>query len=343
MATSATSGLSAPLTPSPARFRRGSGNARRAGIGWLLILGIAVIEVFGHFVILSRVPPEADWARAAEHVRSAWRERDLVVSAPRWTDPLLRQVLGDRIAFSDAGRSDLAAYERLWVVSIRGADAEEAPRGRPAFERAFGRVRVRRWDLGASEVLYDFVTHVEGARVTWAQPGAEQPCPFRGTGVATGGGLGAGAMTPARRHVCDPRRPWLWVGATVTEDLDLRPRYCIWQHPAGTEPIVARFESVPLGERMVLYGGLYYEHERMREHGPIEVNVRVDGVPVGHMTHRDGDGWKRIEMLTRSAEEAGADPARRGTVTVEVIAPNPQLRTFCWAGTTRTAPRQEEP
>jgi hypothetical protein len=122
----------------------------------------------------------------------------------------------------------------------------------------------------------------------------------------------------------------------MLEDLELRPRHCIWQHPSGNEPIRATFPSVPLGERLVLYGDLYYEHERTLEHGPIHVAVFVDGEEIGRMVHRDGDGWKRMIASTRFDRRGNRE---RGDVTIEVTAPDPNLRTFCWAATTRGAER----
>jgi hypothetical protein len=302
--------------------------AGRRGAWWLVFLGLAAAELIGHWVVRARVVPDEDWARAAAVVRAEHRPGDLIVAAPEWADPLVRRELGDRISLEDAGRSDLAQHERLWVLSIRGHRPEVAPDAPPTLNRQVGRVRVLRWDLEPSPVLYDFTEHVEEARVTIRAGGEDRPCPWRRTGRPRGGGLGAGPITPGERHVCDPRRGWLWVGTTILDDLDLRPRYCIWQHPAGPEPIRATFPDVPLGERLVLYGDLYYEHERHREHGPVHVAVRVNGEVVGRMVHRDGDGWKRMVAATGGR---GA----RGEVTVEVTAPNPHLRTFCWAATTR--------
>lgn len=316
------------------------GTPRRlpAGVWWLLLFGLAAVELVGHFVIRARVPDEGDWEAAASFVRSEEQPSDLVEVAPDWADPVLREHLGDLISLHEAAHSDRAPFERLWLLSIRGANLEDMPPGDPVLDRYFGRVRVRRWDLGPSPVLYDFVDHVRDARVTMVRGDSERPCTWQPRGTARGGGLGAGAMAPGARHQCDPSRPWLWVGETVTEDLDLEPRRCIWQHPEGSAPIRATFDDVPLGDRLVLYGGLYYEHERMLEHGPIHVTVRIDGEEVGRMIHRDGDGWKRIEVDPQqvvSAEDA------RGEVTVEVTAPDPHLRTFCWAASTRAGPRRE--
>ncbi len=301
------------------------------GMAWLLFLAIAVVEVVGHVVVRARVVDEQDWVAAAERVRREHRDGDLVVVAPEWADPILREHLGDVISLEDAGHSDLAQYERLWVLGIRGHLPAERPEGAPELDEQFGRVRVLRWRLPPSEVLYDFVENVADARVTMVENGAERPCPWREEGRARGGGLGAGPITPAARHACDPRRPWLWVGATMQDDLDLRPRWCVWQHPSGPEPIRATFDDVPLGERLVLYGDLYYEHERDRAHGPVSVAVRVDDEEIARMTHVDGDGWKR---LVASTQRPGQH-RERGRVTIEVTAPDPNLRSICWAATTR--------
>lgn len=300
---------------------------------WLAFLGLALVEAAGLVAIRARVPELSEWRDAAAFVREQHRPEDAIIAAPGWADPLLRWVLGDRIPFRVAGRTDLAPFQRLWVVSIRGARSPEAPDEDPALERSFGRVRVQRWDLPPSPVLFDFVERVREARVSLVERGVEQPCPWM-TGAPRGGGLGQGAMWPGERFQCDPRRAWLFVGATVQDDLEIQPRWCVWQHPAGEEPVRASWSDVPLGRSLVLHGGIYYEHERMREHGPVRLRVLVDGVEVGSMTHRDGDGWKALVADTRS----GGATAERGVVTVEVTAPNPHLRTFCWAATTRGTP-----
>lgn len=305
---------------------------------WLIFLAVAIVEVVGHFVVRARVVTHDDWARAAERVRREWREGDLVVAAPTWADPLVREQLGDLLSLEDAGRSDLAQYRRLWALSIRGHRPVEAPSEAPEISEQIGPVRVLRWNLRPPRVLYDFTEHVPEARVSMVQGGGEMPCAWRNEGRPRGGGLGAGAMTPAERHVCDARRPWLWVGTTVQDDLNLQPRFCVWQHPAGAEPVRATFSDVPLGDEIVLYGGIYYEHERDLEHGPVHVAVFVDGEEIGRMVHRDGDGWKRMVAAT----QLGGRPRReRGEVRVEVTAENADLRSLCWSATTRRSAEAE--
>lgn len=300
---------------------------------WLGLLALAVVEMVGHTVIRARVPPMQDWREAAELVRSEHREGDAVTVAPSWADPLLRWVVGDVISMRQAGRSDLAPWERLWVLSIRGHRSPEAPDVEPDLERRFGRVTVRRYSLGESPVLYDFVENVRDARVTRDTGQGEHLCTWERRSPR-GGGLGSGSMWPRERFVCDRRRGWLWVGRTVIEDLSYQPRTCIRQHPQGRRPIRALFRDVPLGERIVLYAGLYNRHERDRDgRQPVHVRILVDGAEVGRMEHRDGDGWKRMEALT--TPEPGAPERSRGDVAIEVTAPKPHHRTLCWSATTR--------
>ncbi|MFW6051416.1 MAG: hypothetical protein ACODAU_09590 [Myxococcota bacterium] len=303
----------------------------RRRLWWLALLLVPVVELMGHGVIRARVPSEQDWEAAADHVRAHEREGDVVTVAPAWADPLLRRFVGDGMTLADAGRSDLAPYRRLWALTIRGHRPAEAPAMPPDRIWHFGRVRVLRWDLGPIPVRYDLVAGVRDAEVSLVRNGAEQPCRWRASG-SRGGGLFQGPATPSARFVCDPSRPWLWVAPTVIEDLDLAPRHCVWQHPQGPEPVRVRYRDVPLGDRIVLYAGLYYDHERRRTGGPVHVTVRVNGETAGRMTHRDGDGWKRMEVST-------ADLGERGSVTIDVSAPDPHLRSLCWAATVREGRR----
>ena len=329
--------------PAPAALASDSGSppprtARLHATLWLVFLLIPLIEVARHFVVRSRVPAEEDWIEAIEHARERWQERDLILSAPGWTDPILRHHGGDLLPLAATGRSDLASFERLWLLSIRGRRSPEAPARAPDEERRFGRVHLMRWDLGPSPVLADLTDQWRSARVTLglAEPGGAGAiaCPLRRMPLGMGG-LGQGPMLPIERFVCDPRRPHLGLAATVTEDLELRPRRCLWQHPEGERPMRATFEDLPLGSRIVLHGGLYYESERNLVGGPVDVRLEVNGEEVGHMVHRDGDGWKRMEALT------GAPPGARGAITIDVRARDPRHRTFCWAATTRLEERRE--
>jgi hypothetical protein len=298
-----------------------------------LLLLLPLGELTAHALIVAHVPALGDYRAAAQFIRSELQPRDLITSAPDYLDPILRWQLGDRMPLAMAGRHDNAAYERMWVMAIGGARPADAPRGEPELQRSFGEVQVLRYRLAKSAVLFDFVAQWPKAQASLVHDGASQACPLRTGGVPRGGGLGRGVLMPvAKRFECDAHRPWLFVSDVVLEDLDNRPRHCIWQHPQGEEPVVLRFDDVPLGAALVFYGGIYYEHERMREGGPIEAIISVDDVPLATFQHHDGDGFRALRIDTSKLGKA------TGNVSVAVRAPEPKSRSFCWAATTHSAP-----
>ena len=296
------------------------------------LVAMPLWELAMHATIVAQVPSLADYNAAASFIRSQLQPRDLIAAAPSFIDPILRWQLGDRMPLAMAGRSDDAAYERMWVLSIRSALPPDTPGTAPELARNFGRVRVLRYALPRSRVLFDFVSAWPSAEASIERAGKPEPCPMRGGGVPRGGGLGRAVLMPVtQRFECDARTPWLFVSEVVLEDLDNRPRHCLWQHPQGDAPITLTFRDVPLGDELVFYAGIYYEHERMREGGPIFATISIDGQPRAQFEHRDGDGFRSLRVPTI----AGGKP--RGDVSVAVRAPEPRARSFCWAATTRAS------
>lgn len=311
---------------------------RWASPWWLLFLALAIAEVVALGVREHRVPTETDWAGAAEYVRSQLAPKDAITVAPGWADPLLRLYLGDRITAKVSGRSDLAAFDRLWVLSIRGASAPDAPQRAPDFSQTFGRVRVERFDLGPSRVLLDLTDAITTARVEIRTEGFDDSCPLRTFPPSVvQGGLGGGVIAPRQRFQCDFQRPWLWVGPTVIESLDLSPRRCIWTHPQGKDPISITYAKVPLGSRIVLHAGLDYHDERDGQKGPVILKVLLGGREVGNFVHRDGDGMARYEVDVRAA--LGASHPATTDLRLEISAPDPYRRSFCWTGSVQSGAR----
>ncbi len=314
---------------------------RARGMLWLVPLMVAAMELAGHAATRMRVPARGDWEQAAAYVGAQLRERDQVLAAPAWADPLLREQLGERLGIRRVGELDLEPFDRVWVVSL-GGHVPDALQGRvPVYQRRFGELTVAPYRLGPSPVLHDFVTHWAEAEVSFTRDGVESRC-ARQIAAPRGGGLGQGAYWPRDRVVCDPQRPWMWFGPTVNEDRDLALRRCLFQHPSGPEPVSATYRDVPLGERFVVDADIYYENERNEIHGsvPFELRVLVDGVDAGTMRHLDGQGRKRMVVQT---QPPGSDPWRRGTIRVEVTSHEPSLRTVCWSGSTRGPQRPEGP
>lgn len=313
---------------------------RARGMLWLLPLLLAAAELLGHVTMRSRVPSRRDWWQASRFVATELRDRDQVLVAPAWADPLLREHLGGRLGVRRSAELDLEPFDRVWVVSLGGHDVPSLVAHPPLRTHTFGNLTVDLHALGPSPVLYDFVSHWTDAKVAYVQNGAEHQC-TRQVAAPRGGGLGQGAFWPGDRVVCDPQRPWMWFAPTVNEDRDLALRRCLFQHPSGPEPVRATYRDVPLGSRIVIDADIYYENERNEIHGlvPFELRVLVDGVDVGTLRHFDGNGRKRMIIETGAPS---ADPWRRGTVTVETSSVDPNLRTICWSGSTRL-PAREEP
>lgn len=295
---------------------------------WVLIAGLAVFELVAHPLIRAATPSDDSWEAASDFVRARYEPTDRIVAAPSWIDPIVRHYLGDLLSLRMAAPSDLAGIGRVWEVGIRGATTRGEP---PTLEEHFGRVRVRMWPLSTEELVYDFVENVEHAEVHLITETGSKACSWQ-EAAPSRGGLGHGPMTPAERFVCDPRRPWLWVGATVLQDLELQPRRCIWQHPAGADPVRVTFADAPLGDRLVVRGGVDYNSERRRIHRPVTLRVWINDRLAGELEHRDGDGWSGIDI------ETAALGLERAEVRFETTAEDPTARLFCWSASSRKGP-----
>ncbi|MGB8222104.1 MAG: hypothetical protein WCF10_05930, partial [Polyangiales bacterium] len=83
-------------------------------------------------------------------------------------------------------------------------------------------------------------------------------------------------------------------------------------------------------DRLVVHGGIDYNNERQRVHGPVVLRVWIDDRLAGELIHHDGDGWSGIEIDT---SELALD---RAVVRFETTADNPSARLFCWSASTRS-------
>jgi len=295
----------------------------------VLIAALAVFELVAHPMIRAATPSDESWEAASAFVRARYQPSDRIVAAPAWADPIVRSQLGDLHSLRMAAPPDSAGIDRLWELSVRGASSRDEP---PVLEEDFDGVRVRMWSSPSDELIYDFVEEIAGAEVELVIANRSQACPWRAARQAPGG-LERGPMTPRERFVCDVRRPWLWVGATILSDLELQARRCIWQHPAGSDPVRVTFTDVPLGDRLLVHGGIDYQAERRRVHAPVTLRVWIDDRLAAELVHEDGDGWSGFEIDT---SELGLE---RATVRFESTAENPDARRFCWSA---SATRQRD-
>ncbi len=288
---------------------------------WVLIAAVAVFELVAHPMIGAATPSDQSWEAAAAFVRARYQPSDRIVAAPAWVDPIVRNQLGDLISLRMAAPPDTAGIDRVWELSIRDARGRDEP---ALLEQEFDGVRLRMWSLPGDELIYDFVQEISRAKVELVGVDHSKACSWVAARQAPGG-LERGPMTPRERFVCDPRRPWLWVGATVLADLALQPRRCIWQHPAGPDPVRVTFTDVPLGDHLLIHGGIDYQAERRRVHAPVTLRVWINDQMAAELVHRDGDGWSGLEIDT---SELPREPA---IVRFETTADDPSSRLFCWS------------
>ena len=242
-----------------------------------------------------------------------------------------------------AAPSDLAGIDRVWELSIRGATTRDEP---PALEEDFDGVRVRMWPVSTDDVLYDFVENVEHAEVELVADDGSKACPWVSARPARGG-LGRGPMTPEERFVCDPRRPWLWVGATVMQDLELQPRRCIWQHPAGS-----RARPRDLSRCAARRASRDPWRHRLQQRTPARTRpghlARLGRRPLGGRAHSPRRRWlvghrrRHLGPRPRARRSALRDHRTRPDCTalllVRIYAKGAQPRGRCTASTLRGAP-----
>jgi hypothetical protein len=200
---------------------------------------------------------------------------------------------------SHVARADESSFERALEISMLGKSAPELDHWQLESERREGRFLLRSWrNPGVTPVLYDFLEHAdpEHAVVGVLRSGKVDNCLWKKAKVSNGD-LHGHPTFPAWRFVCSDE-DWSFVGATVIEDQQYRPRRCIWAHPVSGGVLTVRFAAVPIGAMIRGYGALPYFLEREGRGSPIELSVHVAGESVGHWQHADGEGWKLFEFST---------------------------------------------
>ncbi len=292
---------------------------------WIAVPMLGLTELVAHAYFAGRPPDEAEWKQITATVEQ-WRQDDeLVVVAPYWAEPHARRVLGDRLMpLSQVARPDDERFEQAIEVSILGHDS---PLAWPSVEETtVGKFRIRRLqNPEPSPTLIDFVDLVgpKTAHAATLRRNKRTPCKWTTRGRVENGALHGHPTFPKRRFECGGGN-WHFVGVTVIEDEQYRPRRCIWAHPATGKVTTVRFDDVQLGTRLVGYGGLPWFLERETSGAPVTLDVFIDDKKLGQMTHEDGEGWKRFELSTEPFAQ------ERHSVEFRVSAKRTHQREFCF-------------
>ena len=235
------------------------------------IVLLALVETVNAFVAPSQAPTDKDWSAAAGKVRAGFQPGDLIVAAPAWADPLMRQQLGDLVPLPVAGRMDAARYGRIWEISQRGARATDTAGATVAESSRHGALTVRRWEKPASHVTFDFLAERHRAEVSvLTADHVEVPC-----GAAEDRFQCLGGMV---------LKPELL-------EIDFTLRNALGVEPTERTTLAVEYPEVTLGRELAIASGLHSVWLRKLGDGKVHLRVLIDGRELGAIDSTSSSGW----------------------------------------------------
>jgi hypothetical protein len=153
--------------------------------------------------------------------------------------------------------------------------------------------------------------------------GLRATCAFTAHAAVVTGGLHGAVAFPRERYSCAGGGPF-FVGVTIIDDQDYRPRRCIWAHPSLEGELTLHFPGVPMGKQLRGYAGLSYFLARDGVGTPVELSIEVNGREVGRYVHQDERGWRPFNFTTATMAGTTAD------VEFVIRSASPDRRDFCF-------------
>ncbi|HZZ84772.1 MAG TPA: hypothetical protein VFE30_09565 [Anaeromyxobacteraceae bacterium] len=309
----------------------------------LVVGALGVQGLWFEATLPGRLPSERDWLDAAAVVEREARPGDAVALAPWWAERG-RLFLPERVpalALPGYAGEALPGIRRVFLLELPRAprwDGREAGELRARSDaagpaRRFGALGLTLLTLRAPLLPRAFLPDLlRGAEVTLGG----RPCPaVEGSpSSTTRAASAAGEATPegltARAFRC-PGPAWLCVAAE-TREVDLRPRDCIYAHPAAGAPLRIRFPAVPLGTVLRGHTGIIGE-AALRGAAPVRLTATAGGEYLGAVEEPPRTpGWHPFAFDTRRL--AG----RTAEVAFTVTSPDPSSRWFCFDAMTVDEP-----
>jgi hypothetical protein len=297
---------------------------------WLLLSvpALGLIELLGHLYFRERTPKLDDYSQLEPEVEKLRGPGELVTVSPYWAEPNLRWALGDSLMpLADVARPDDSRYPAVVEVLLPG-HATEFSKWELETVKEVGKFRIeKRNNPDYTPVLYDFGQHLKpGEAEVELRHGSEvrEVCGYNRNARVSNGALGGHPTFPKERFQCG-KEEWDFVGSTVIEDQNYRPRRCIWAHPSpGSVTKVIRFPKAKLGKEIAGYLGIPYLVDREQKGKPVTLSVSVAGEVVGQAEHNQGQGWHSFALDT--TKFAGTEQA----VEFRVDAKSIRYRTLCF-------------
>ncbi len=297
---------------------------------WLVVPALGVCELGAHFWTSTRAPDVAQWEAARAPLQALRKHGELVVVAPEWADPMARRAFGNGLMpVENEARPDESAFPRAIEVSILGSHAPSLAGWRTVAQQSAGRFQFRVLENPApAKVLYSFVDHVDPASMSAAVGAGQSPCPWNANAHVQTGGLFGSATFPRHRFQC-AAGPSTFVGVTVIDDQDYRPRRCVWAAPPLVGALSIHYKDVPIGKTIRGYAGDSWFLYRDGRGAPVDMQVRIGGDKIGTVVHQDQDGWKRFELPT------GSHAGKREDVDLVIEGEEAGERHFCFYADSR--------
>jgi hypothetical protein len=283
---------------------------RLASICALGVVALALFETGNALLAPLAAPTDKDWRAAAAEVRAGFHPGDLIVAAPGWADPILRQHLGDLIPLTMAGRLDSARFGRIWEVAQRGARAPETAGLTASQTSRHGALRLRRFEQPAAKVSFDFVAD-------WTR--------------ATVSRIEGGAITPCDRLPHQVRCPDIPSSPIKPEllEIDTAPHFALGFALSGHATTVMEYADVPLGRELAVGAGLHNVWQRKAGKGTVSLRVLVAGRELGRIQAGNLTGWtiRRFDTSTLAGQTQ--------TVRFEITVDDPHSRYLGFAAEAR--------
>jgi hypothetical protein len=293
---------------------------------WLLVPGLGVVELGAHLAFAARAPSLDDWRALAPAVRAHKRAGEPVVVAPEWAEPLARHAFGDAVfPLAELARADDASLLRVLEVSVLGARHAGTSGFRVVSETEHAGFTLRVLENPQPlRARYRLLEHVNPNELTVTLVEGEQstPCVFSDRARVFAGGLHGAVAFPRERFVC-PGPASAFVGITVIEDQDYRPRRCLWAQPPPGGVLKLVFAEVPLGATLRGFAGLSYFLFRDSDAPPVTLSLSSQGTELGRYEHQDRSGWHPFRFATTHL--AG----KTAPLELEVSSRGRQGRDFC--------------
>ena len=284
----------------------------------LLVIGV-VAETTTLVVQHSASVNDDDWKAVAARLASERSDKGTpVLFAPAWIEPLARLHLAKQLSLPLMTLSDVDRYARVWQVSARGARHPWLAGMKSARSFDQGGLQLELYERQPVKVLYDFYERLAEAQVDRA--GHDLVRCRRNQHPS------AGASGP--RFRCDPKLSWNWVGWHLAE-VAHRPYRCIYAQPVDGHRMRIAFDTVPIGETLVIYTGIDDFENRKRAKNAVLIQLFVADELVGSVRHLNNWPWRKTVFSTN--KWAG----KQGAVRFEITSPLAYARSFCFRAETR--------